>query len=288
MPPTASRAANRGRPRRSLPAVAPEGPPPIPLHRVLAEEVPQPPDPGDRLLHHIRVEGERLPVVAGDQVGDDCLAPVAVERLVKLEDVALRLRHLLGVGLDHPVVHPGPGEGPPRGLGLGHLVLVVGEDEVGAAAVDRELGPELGLGHRRALDVPAGPSRPPGRVPGGVLVGLLGFPEGEVERILLERGRPRLLALVHVLGAAIGEPAVAVEAPHLEVDVAARLVGVAAVDQLGDQLHDLADRLARERLGVGASEPEPVRVLEVGGRHPLRELRPSPPPPRAPRRRSCR
>ena len=46
-------------------------------------------------------------------------------------------------------------------------------------------------------------------------------------------------------------------AADLEVDVAARLVGVAGVDQLGDQLQDLADRLGRQRLGVGAAEPEP-------------------------------
>ena len=106
--------------------------------RALAEEVPQPLDPRPRLLELLGAEGQRLAVVAREQVGDDRLAPVAVERLGELEDVALRLRHLLAVGLDHPVVHPDPGEGPARRLGLRDLVLVVGEDEVGAAAVDRE------------------------------------------------------------------------------------------------------------------------------------------------------
>ena len=61
-----------------------------------------------------------------------------------------------------------------------------------------------------------------------VLALLVRLPEREVERVLLQRGRARLLALVHVLGAAVGELAVAVEAADPEVDVAARLVGVAA------------------------------------------------------------
>ena len=105
-------------------------------------------------------------------------------------------------------------------------------------------GAQLGLGHRRALDVPAGPARAPGRVPAGVLAVLVRLPEGEVERVLLERVRARLLALVHVLGAAVGELAVAAEAADAEVDVAAGLVGVAGLDQVGDQRDDPGDRLA--------------------------------------------
>ena len=91
----------------------------------------------------------------------------------------------------------------------------------------------------------AGPPRPPGRVPAGVLALLVGLPEGEVEAVLLERARTGLLALVHVLGAAVGELAVAVEAADAEVDVAAGLVGVAGLDQLGDQGDDAGDRRGR-------------------------------------------
>ena len=190
--------------------------------------------------------------------------------------------------LDHPVVHPDPREGPPRRLGLGDLVLVVGKDEVGAAAVDRERRPQLGLGHRRALDVPAGPPRPPGRVPGGVLARLVGLPEGEVERVLLERGRARLLALVHVLGAAVGELAVVGEAADPEVDVAARLVGVAGVDQLGDQLRRSRRSSRSPAAPRRAGRARAGRCPRSRPRSSARRTRPRPPPPRARRRRSCR
>ena len=60
-------------------------------------------------------------------------------------------------------------------LGLGDLVLVMGEDEVDAAAVDLEVGAQLLLGHRRALDVPAGAPLAPGALPRGVLAWLRAF-----------------------------------------------------------------------------------------------------------------
>ena len=59
------------------------GSPRRPRYRVLPEEVPQPLDLRHRLLHLLRPERQRLPVVPRDQVGDDRLAPVAVERLAR-------------------------------------------------------------------------------------------------------------------------------------------------------------------------------------------------------------
>src|SRR6478736_5433081 len=135
-----------------------------------------------------------------------------------------------------------------------------------AAAVDRERGAQLGLGHHRALDVPGGATSPPGRVPARVLALLARFPEREVEWALLERLRARLLALVHVPGTAVGELAVALEAGGPEVDVAARLVGVAALDEVGYQGDDAIHGLRGQGLRIGAPEAEPVGVLEVGAR----------------------
>ena len=69
-------------------------------------------------------------------------------------------------------------------LGLRHLVLVVWEDEVGAAAVDVERQAEGLLGHCGAFEVPAGTPLTPGRGPVR-LAGLCRLPQREVEWVLL-------------------------------------------------------------------------------------------------------
>src|SRR6185437_10904853 len=86
------------------------------------------------------------------------------------------------------VVDPVPGELVPGRLRLGALVLVVRKDQVLAAAVDVDRGPEVARGHRRALDVPSGTAGSPGRPPGG-LPGLRAFPQDEVPGIPLPRLR---------------------------------------------------------------------------------------------------
>src|SRR5207244_6724574 len=107
---------------------------------------------------------------------------------------------------------------PARRLGLGDLVLVMGKDEVRAAAVHLEVEPEDLLGHGRALDVPARPALSPRRRPRGVLAGLARLPQREVVRVTLP-GRPAgdvVLALVHVLERAVRQLPVALEAPDPE------------------------------------------------------------------------
>ena len=89
---------------------------------------------------------------------------VALEDLAHGEEVAERLRHLLLLDLHEAVVHPHPGEGLAGcALGLGDLVLVVGELEVLSAPVDVEGIAQAMGGHGRTLDVPAGTSGSPGR-----------------------------------------------------------------------------------------------------------------------------
>src|SRR4051812_44519742 len=73
-----------------------------------------------------------------------------------------------------------------RILRLGHLGLVVGEDEISAAAVDVDAGTEVAAGHRRTLDVPPWAARPEWGIPSGfVRSGFL--PEDKIERIALVR-----------------------------------------------------------------------------------------------------
>ena len=161
----AASASGAGRPGRAAAPARARGRPPAPPPPALA-----------------RVS-DRLAIMAAREVHDQRVAPVLVERGVEERDVADRLGHLLALDPHHPVVHPDPRQRlAAGGLGLGDLVLVMGEDEVRAAAVDLEVGAEDRLRHRRALDVPARPALAPRRRPGGVLALLARLPEREVLR----------------------------------------------------------------------------------------------------------
>ena len=62
----------------------------------------------------------------------------AFEKVGERREVAERLRHLLALDHDPPVVDPVAGEGPAQPHGLGPLVLVMGEGEVDPPAVEVE------------------------------------------------------------------------------------------------------------------------------------------------------
>ena len=62
----------------------------------------------------------------------------------------------------HPVAHIVAAVGTAT---LGDLVLVMGKDQVPAAAVDIDGFPQVGANHRRALQVPARAAATPGAVP---------------------------------------------------------------------------------------------------------------------------
>src|SRR4029077_8183136 len=126
--------------------------------------------------------------------------------------------------------------------------------------------PEELLRHGRALDVPARPTRPPGRLPDGVLALLVRLPEREVAGILLQLVALGFLGRVVqglVVPLAAGEPPVVWERSDPKVDVAARGVGEPTVDEPVDQPDDLRNRLGRLRLVVGPAEAEQISVLDV-------------------------
>src|SRR5207248_4559699 len=138
---------------------------------------------------------------------------------------------------------------------------------VRAPAVDVEADAKGALGHGGALDVPAGPPAAPGRGPEGVLALLVRLPQREVEWVLLALGALEALALIHVLDAPVGEPAVARVGAHAKVDVAFGGIGVTGIDEGGDVVDDLLHALRRQRLVVGTAEAERARVGEVVGGH---------------------
>ena len=91
------------------------------------------------------------------------LARPVLEDVPYRHEIPRRLRHLLPLDLEEAVVEPVVGHdgGAVGAARLRDLVLVVGEDEVDAAAVDVEDRAEQRAGHRRALDVPAGTAPAP-------------------------------------------------------------------------------------------------------------------------------
>ena len=140
----------------------------------------------DRLFQRVLRVIEGGPVVRLAEVVPQFLRPHLGQRLGGRERAPLRLAHLPPGEHDQAVVHPVPGETVPGGRRLGALVLVVREDQVDAATVDIESGPEVMGGHRRALEVPARPARTPGGPPGR-LAGLRALPQDEVVGVSLER-----------------------------------------------------------------------------------------------------
>ena len=203
-------------------------------------------------------------VVAAEHERAQHLGPQAWQHLAHGEEVAERLRHLLGVDVDEAVVHPGVHErAAAGGAALGDLVLVVRELQVESAAVDVEVRAQQRHRHRRALDVPARPPVAPGRGPAR-LAGLGGLPQHEVERIAL-----RLIDLDAGAGPQVaellaGQLAVALEAAdRIEHVAVGGRVGVALLDQRLDHRDDLGDIGGRPRLVLGDLDAERREVLLV-------------------------
>src|SRR5690606_28139543 len=97
---------------------------------------------------------------------------------------------------------------------LGQLVLVVGKDQVDAAAVDVESLAQVPPGHGRTFDMPARPTATPGGVPAALGV-VRRLPQDEVHRVLLVWSDIDTRACQHLVHAAPGEPAITGHRRHV-------------------------------------------------------------------------
>ena len=138
-----------------------------------------------------------------------------------------------------------------RADALGHLVLMVREQQVDAAAVDVDGQAQALLDHGRALNVPAGPARPPGAVPDR-LVFLGRLPQHEVGGMLLVGGHVHPRAGDHVLHGMTAELAVVRIGLGVEQHMALSGIGRAIVHQPADHGDDRVHGLGRPRLVRGA------------------------------------
>ena len=148
------------------------------------------------------------------------------------------------------------------GLGLGNLVLVVGEDEIHAATVDVQGKP--GAGHGGTLYVPAGTPLAPGAFPVG-LAWLGSLPQGKVHGILLFLAWGYARACLHVVQIPVGELAVVGKGADPEVDVAGRSgIGLVLADELLAHVHDVLHVFGCPWLYVRAQDTQCVHVLVEG------------------------
>ena len=237
------------------------------------DEALDPPVGGDRLGQRLRRVLHRRPVVRLAQVVAQLHRPHLGHHHVHQQRVAQRLAHLLAGHPEQAVVHPVVGELVTGRPGLGEFVLVVGEHQVQAAAMDVERGAQVLGGHSGAFQVPARAARPPRRLPER-LAGLRALPQGEVAGIPFGIVGVGVVGGPHVIQALPGQRAVRRPGADVEVDVTAGGVRVAAADQPPHECDHLRHVAGRPRLHVRRQAAEHV----VGaGERPLVALGDRPP-----------
>ena len=139
------------------------------------------------------------------------------------------------------------------------------EDQVAAAAVKVERGPQKARAHHRALDVPAGTARTPGAVPGR-LARRLRLPQHEVEGIALVRIVGPVAALIgdvqHLGPGQMAQPAEGGPGIDVVVDAAARHVGETALDQRADGGDDVGDDVGGAGIHVRRADVQDLHVAD--------------------------
>ena len=197
-----------------------------------------------------------------------------LDQVVDQLHIAQALGHLLGVQGQEAVVHPVAGEIPVV-VGadpLGHLVLVVREDQVVAAPVQVHRQAQRRLDHGRALDMPAGPPGAPGAVPGG-LARLRRLPQDEVGGVALVGRDLHPGAGDHVVQGTAGQAAIVGEAGRVEQHVPFGGIGVAPLDQLADHGQHLGDVRRGPGLEGGRKAVQGGHIVIVDLRKPLGDHR---------------
>ena len=210
--------------------------------------------------------------MGGENEEPQHLGIVGLQDVANGEKVAQGFAHLLLVDVDEAIVQPVFGVGlAGRPLALGDFVFVMGEYEILAAAVDVEGLPQVGHAHGRTLDMPAGPARTPGAVPGR-FAGLGGFPQGEVHGIALVLPGGDACAGAHLVHVAFAQLQVVGKLLHGKVDVAVGRIGKAAIHQSLHQADDLVDMFRGLGLASRGQQAEAVHVLVEGANEFFRQF----------------
>ena len=153
-------------------------------------------------------------------------------------------------------------------LGLGDFVGVVGEGVVDAAAVQVQILAVVLHGDAGALNVPAGIAHAPGGVPfQGLILELgLGEPEDKVVAVALVGVLLHALPDAHgqVLLVVVVEDIVPLQLAGVEIHVAPGHIGIAGVQQAGDDPDIVVNEAGGGLDRVGALDVQLAAVLEKG------------------------
>jgi len=121
----------------------------------------------------------------------------ASEELLKRNEVAEALAHLLSVDGNHVVVHPVVNHLVAlRSHSLRYLALMMREDEVHAASVNIEMAAQIFSAHSSTLAMPAGETIAPRTWPAHDVLGRGLLPKGKVGLIFLLADTGKLTAFV--------------------------------------------------------------------------------------------
>ena len=183
-------------------------------------------------------------------------------------EVAQGFGHLFAAHIDHAVVQPPAGQGLARGrFRLGDFVVVVGEDQIGAAEMEINRVSQLLAHHGRAFDMP---TRPAG-APGGRETGLPRFgpfPKGEIKGMLLagflKAGDPTIGVLLLLREIAAREFAVASVFHHGEIDIAIGAIGRPLGLQFANQGADRIEALGGPGHAIGRQDVEGGHIGHKG------------------------
>lgn len=260
-------------------------------------------DAGQHHLHDALavVHGRVVPVAEEKEPQRPRAVPL--QGLLDAEEVLEALAHLEALDIEVARVQEvvGPLRGLQEGLTLGDLVVVMGETQIHAAAVDVDAALGCGaaestqrrLAHGAAFNVPSRPPQAPGGRPRG-LAGLGRFPQGKVAAVALVLGAQASTdpcCGCSSCGGCIGEHSLALlqgllvadvlrdelsvavagssrfvlrgpEALDAEIHGPVGLVSVAPRDDAFDEGDDLGDELADPRHAVRREDAEPRHVRE--------------------------
>ena len=154
-------------------------------------------------------------------------------------------------------------EGLARRAGsLSDFILMVREKQILAAAVNIEGVAQIGGAHGGAFDVPAGPAHAPRAFPRR-FTGLLGLPQGEVQRILLQLVHTDPCAAFQIFQILAAQTAIGREGADAEIYVSLAFISKAVVHQLLDHGDDLGHMLRGPGMHRGGADAQRLGVHEI-------------------------